>query len=145
MNFYTGHTDCVRGLATNKDYFFSCSNDGTVIQWQLNNPNPIKRYNITESFIYSIFASNNIFVTSGEDRSLRIHDSNRPANDSLLQTLVLPSQSLWNCICLPNNDIVVACSDGTVRIFTQDESRTASKSTSFLKLMENCFKKIFFS
>jgi phospholipase A-2-activating protein len=29
---------------------------------------------------------------------------------------------------LPNNDIVIACSDGTIRIFTQDETRVASKS-----------------
>lgn len=104
-----------------------------MIQWIINNPTPIKRYNITESFLYSICILNNsnaskdcLFATSGEDRSLRINDSSK--GDSSLQTITLPSQSLWNCICLPNNDIVVACSDGTIRIFTQDESRMASRA-----------------
>ena len=111
-----------------QDSFFSCSNDGTVIQWSINNPNPVKKYNITESFLYSIFFLNNskIFGTSGEDRSLRLNDSTK--SDSFLQTIVLPCQSLWSCICLPNDDIVVSCSDGTIRIFTQDDNRTASKA-----------------
>jgi phospholipase A-2-activating protein len=133
---YQGHTDCVRGLAlnpSNLSYFFSCSNDGTVIQWQFNNPHPLRRYTITSSFLYSICVLNQpakeqgecYFATCGEDRSLRINHSAK--GDTPIQTLVLPCQSLWSCICLQNTDIVIACNDGTIRLFTTDETRMASK------------------
>ncbi len=138
MQTYQGHTDCVRGLAlnpSNPNYFFSCSNDGTVIQWQFNSTSPLlRRFNITSSFLYSICVliqptkeqGECYFATCGEDRSLRINHSAK--GDSPIQTLVLPCQSLWNCMCLSNTDILVACNDGTIRIFTTDDARMASKA-----------------
>ena len=46
---------------------------------------------------------------------------------STLQTLALPSQSIWSCLCLNNGNIAVACSDGSIRLFTQDERQMATK------------------
>lgn len=107
---YTGHTDCVRALAlsnVNPSHFFSCSNDGSVIQWQLANPYALKVFQITTSFLYSINMVYNsevnsdecVFITSGEDRSLRIHSTAKGTSKSdssgCIQTLSLPCQTLW--------------------------------------------------
>uniref|UniRef100_UPI00358E7B68 phospholipase A-2-activating protein isoform X2 n=1 Tax=Myxine glutinosa TaxID=7769 RepID=UPI00358E7B68 len=61
------------------------------------------------------------FVTSGEDRSVRVWRENE-----CVQTLRIPTQSAWSVCALPNRDIAVGCSDGTIRIFTEDSSRVAS-------------------
>ena len=67
------------------------------------------------------------FITSGEDRSLRVHSANESGAQTI-QTLALPSQSLWYTISLPNGNLVVACSDGSIRLFTNNEHQMASKS-----------------
>jgi len=140
---YTGHTDCVRGLAlsnVNDQHFFSCSNDGSAIQWQLSNPNPLKVFKITNSFLYSInmlYSDNHdpnetLFITSGEDRTLRIHSSSKSQSKAdssgCLQSLALPVQTLWYTVCLSNETIAVACSDGSIRLFTHHEKLMANAS-----------------
>lgn len=44
---------------------------------------------------------NNSFVTSDEERSVKIWEN---GND--IQTIKLPAQSVWCVACLPNGDIV---------------------------------------
>ncbi|KAH0628363.1 hypothetical protein JD844_009419 [Phrynosoma platyrhinos] len=61
------------------------------------------------------------FVTTGEDRSLRIWRSGE-----CTQTIRLPAQSVWCCCVLDNGDIVVGASDGIIRVFTESLERTAS-------------------
>jgi len=133
---YTGHTDCVRGLSLssfNDQEFFSCSNDGCVIQWRLGQTTPLRTIRITDSFLYSINMiytddiSAAYFTTSGEDRTLRIHCVSSNQAD-IRQSIALPAQSLWYAVCLPNGNIAVACSDGSVRLFTQNESLMATKA-----------------
>ena len=146
---YVGHTDCVRSLALIKgradQEFLSCSNDGTVLVWQLGRFGPLKQINVTDSFLYSVNMIDKsrcqgiehaddkdvcLFMSSGEDRSLRINnlvfDGSRTIS-SCLQTIALPSQSLWCCFALNNGNLAVACSDGSIRVFTQDERQMATK------------------
>lgn len=139
---YVGHTDCVRGIAlsnTNDQEFFSCSNDGCVIQWRLTIANPLRTFKVTDSFLYSINMvhsanSNNecLFITSGEDRTLRVHSTSKSTSNSdssgCIQSIALPCQTLWYTTCLPNTNIAVACSDGSIRLFTQQENLMATKS-----------------
>lgn len=147
---YTGHTDCVRGMALVKEKrgneFLSCSNDGNVLLWRLGSAAPLKQINVTDSFLYSINMLDKtkcegvettqgdndtcLFISSGEDRSVRInnlvYDGSRYIS-SCLQTIALPAQSIWYCLCLNNGNIAVACSDGSVRIFTQHDEQLATK------------------
>lgn len=140
---YKGHTDCVRGLALNhfnKNEFFSCSNDGCVIQWQISNPQPMRVFQVTNSFLYSInmvYSDESapgecLFITSGEDRTLRIHSTSKGSAKSdssgCVQSLALPCQTLWYTVCLPNGTIAVGCSDGSIRLFTNHEKLMASTS-----------------
>ena len=134
LSKYTGHSDCVRGLAVrNNEEFFSCSNDGCVLQWRFRQSSPLKTFRVTDSFLYSvnILHSNNNecqFITSGEDRSLRIHSTSSKHESGCVQTIAIPCQTLWYCLSLPNGNIVVGCSDGSIRIFTQKEEFMAKKA-----------------
>jgi phospholipase A-2-activating protein len=139
---YTGHSDCVRGLAlnlNNKQEFFSCSNDGHVIHWRLGQPTPLRKVYVTDSFLYSISMLNYeqndslrnpidqcYFVTSSEDRSVRVHHASGKTGIATVQTLSLPCQTVWHAVCLPNGDLCAACSDGSIRVFTQREAEFAT-------------------
>ena len=137
---YIGHVDCVRGIALNsknEQEFFTCSNDGYVLHWRLTQTSPLRKFRVTDSFLYSInmlvslndttSSKDCYFITSGEDRSLRIHCAS-DSSESTVQTIALPCQTLWYTICLPNGNLVVACSDGTIRLFTQNEKQMANSS-----------------
>lgn len=82
------------------------------------------------------------FVTSDEDRTVRYW-----RNGVNTETFKLPAQSVWTVTCLSNGDVVtgsrfllqslfffllktcfviIICSDGVIRIFTQNEGRFVS-------------------
>uniref|UniRef100_A0A803XNL7 Phospholipase A2 activating protein n=1 Tax=Meleagris gallopavo TaxID=9103 RepID=A0A803XNL7_MELGA len=120
---FTGHEDCVRGLAILSEMeFLSCSNDASVRRWRISGECLHVYYGHT-NYIYSVsaFPHCNDFVTTGEDRSLRIWKQGE-----CTQTIRLPAQSVWCCCVLDNDDIVVGASDGIIRVFTKSLERTAS-------------------
>ncbi|KDR14862.1 hypothetical protein L798_11403, partial [Zootermopsis nevadensis] len=124
----TGHTDCVRGLAvTSANEFLSCANDATVRHWNATMGACLSTFYGHSNYIYSISvfpgAGVNSFVTSGEDRTVRIWK-----NGECQQTITLPSQSVWSAACIQNGDIVTGSSDGIVRVFSADLSRQADAS-----------------
>lgn len=120
---FSGHEDCVRGLAIlSETEFLSCANDASIRRWQITGECLGVYYGHT-NYIYSIsvFPNCRDFVTTAEDRSLRIWKHGECA-----QTIRLPAQSIWCCCVLDNGDIVVGASDGIIRVFTEAEERTAS-------------------
>ncbi|KAM5300011.1 phospholipase A-2-activating protein isoform 3-T3 [Ctenodactylus gundi] len=120
---FSGHEDCVRGLAIlSETEFLSCANDASIRRWQITGECLEVYYGHT-NYIYSIsvFPNCKDFVTTAEDRSLRIWKHGECA-----QTIRLPAQSIWCCCVLDNGDIVVGASDGIIRVFTEAEDRTAS-------------------
>lgn len=128
-----GHTDCVRGLTLlSENFFISVANDATVKQWTLDGE-CLETYYGHGNYIYSVSAdkalSDNSFVTSGEDRVVKVWQ-----NGNNIQTITLPAQSVWSVACLSNGDIVTGSSDGVVRVFTRDPARTADEQQ--LKLFE---------
>ncbi|XP_020626455.1 phospholipase A-2-activating protein-like [Orbicella faveolata] len=129
---FTGHSDCVRGLAVLSALeFLSCSNDSTIRRWMCTGE-CLQVYTGHTSFIYSIAALPDdcgSFVSVGEDRSLRIWKGGECS-----QTITLPAQSVWCVTCLSNGDIVAGSSDGIARVFTASEERFASEEE--LKLFD---------
>ncbi|XP_036187183.1 phospholipase A-2-activating protein isoform X3 [Myotis myotis] len=120
---FSGHEDCVRGLAIlSETEFLSCANDASVRRWQITGE-CLEVYFGHTNYIYSIsiFPNCKDFVTTAEDRSLRIWK-----NGECAQTIRLPAQSIWCCCVLDNGDIVVGASDGIIRVFTESVDRTAS-------------------
>ncbi|XP_074923567.1 LOW QUALITY PROTEIN: phospholipase A-2-activating protein [Chelonoidis abingdonii] len=120
---FNGHEDCVRGLAILSDTeFLSCANDASIRRWQISGE-CLQNYYGHTNYIYSIsvFPHCKDFVTTGEDRSLRIWKRGECA-----QIIRFPAQSVWSCCVLDNGDIVVGASDGIIRVFTESLERTAS-------------------
>ncbi|XP_032873705.1 phospholipase A-2-activating protein [Amblyraja radiata] len=120
---FTGHNDCVRGLAIlNELEFLSCSNDATIRRWQITGQ-CLQIYYGHTNYIYSlsVFPNGKDFVTTGEDRSVRIW-----RDGECTQTIRLPAQSIWSGCVLDNGDIVAGSSDSVIRVFTEAEERTAS-------------------
>lgn len=73
------------------------------------------------SFVYSvIILSTGEFVSSGEDRTVRVWKDGQ-----CIQTLQQPCISVWSVAGLPNGDIVVGGSDSVVRVFTREAERMA--------------------
>ena len=123
--FY-GHTDCVRGLAViSLSQFLSCSNDASVKRWSIDG-DCLQTYYGHKSFVYSIdlFPDSIHFVTSGEDQTVKVWSL---TNGNPQQTLPVPAISAWKAIALFNGDLAVGCSDGSIRVFSSSDSRTASE------------------
>ena len=121
----SGHTDAVRAVSVlSGEEFLSAGNDATVRHWTRAG-DCLGTYYGHDNYIYSLSilsAVDKTWVTSGEDRSVRVWQEN-----NVVQTIYLPAVSVWSVAVLPNGDIAAATNDGCVRIFTRDESRQASK------------------
>ena len=121
----SGHTDAVRAVSVlSGEEFLSAGNDATVRHWTRAG-DCLGTYYGHDNYIYSLSilsAVDRTWVTSGEDRSVRVWQEN-----NVVQTIYLPAISVWSVAVLPNGDIAAATNDGCVRIFTRDESRQASK------------------
>ena len=121
----SGHTDAVRAVSVlSGEEFLSAGNDATVRHWTRAG-DCLGTYYGHDNYIYSLSilsAVDRTWVTSGEDRSVRVWQEN-----NVVQTIYLPAVSVWSVAVLPNGDIAAATNDGCVRIFTRDESRQASK------------------
>merc|ERR1719189_101361 len=121
----SGHTDAVRAVAVlSSEQFLSAGNDATVRHWSRAG-DCLGTYYGHENYVYSlavISAADRTWVTSGEDRSVRVWEEN-----TVVQTIYLPAISVWSVTVLPNGDIAAATNDGCVRIFTREEGRQASK------------------
>lgn len=117
---FKGHEDVVRKLLVlDEKRFASCSNDGSIIIWDLNTGTILSKLIGHESFVYDIaLLSNGDIVSVGEDRTVRIWKK-----EKLFQAIALPCVSIWCVDVLSNGDFVVGCSDSILRIFTKDKSR----------------------
>lgn len=129
LNVFEGHTDCVRGLAViNGVNFLSCSNDATVILWNIEG-NILKTFEGHENFIYDICILREPlkpntdppknrkykFITVSEDKTVRIWD--REAG--CVQKIPLQATTLWSVAALDNANFAVGTSDGHAYIFSQ--------------------------
>ncbi|XP_026990269.2 phospholipase A-2-activating protein [Tachysurus fulvidraco] len=120
---YSGHEDCVRGLAVLSSLeFLSCSNDTSIRRWTVKGE-CVQVYHSHTDFIYSlaVLPNGQDFISTGEDGSVRVWK-----NGECAQAICLPAQSVWCCCVLQNRDIVFGGSDGTIRVFTENEERVAS-------------------
>ncbi|XP_031830559.2 phospholipase A2 activator protein [Nomia melanderi] len=123
----TGHTDCVRDIASiNDNEFLTCGNDATVRHWNASVGICLGTYDAHNNYIYGIICKEKgvRLFTCGEDRTIRVWQDSQ-----ISQTITLPSQSIWCIDLLPNGDIVAGSSDGVVRIFSCDPERYAEPET----------------
>ncbi|XP_058818006.1 phospholipase A-2-activating protein [Topomyia yanbarensis] len=130
-----GHKDCVRGLlALPGNGFLSCANDAVIRHWN-DSYECVKEFHGHTNYIYSIsrsdFWGDDVFITSGEDGTIRMWSLKLGPLGNELQ---LPAQSVWSVAALRNGDIVAGSSDAMVRVFTTCEDRAAPQD------MQEAFK-----
>lgn len=108
-----------RGHETNGQ-LLSASNDGVIRVWTLKG-DLISELHGHEAFIYCLAVlPDGKFVSSGEDRTVRIWQAT-----SCIQTITLPAVSVWSVAACDNGDIITGSSDKVARIFTTDYGRVA--------------------
>ena len=118
---FEGATQAVRDIARVSDTaFVSAGNDGQLRLYPIHGGAPYKTFASLPAFVYALAPLADGFVSSGEDRCVRVW-----AHDALTQLVPVPALSVW-CVCtLSNGDMACGASDGTVTIFTRDAARAA--------------------
>jgi len=123
----TDHRGSVRYLCAgaNDETFLSCSNDGTVREWAFDGT-PLRTFSNPASggspaFLYGCCAAQDgTIVAACDDMCARAWGS----NDATPQQIGHPC-TVWSVCALPNGDVATGGSDGMIRVFTLDPSRTA--------------------
>ena len=117
------HTDIIRELTKVESIvgFLSCSNDESFKLWTLEGE-LLHKFIGHNSYVFSIKClSFDKYVSGSDDRTVKIWST---ANECI-QTIEHPN-TVWNVAVDPSNeDIITACADGAVRIFTKDPTRIA--------------------
>uniref|UniRef100_A0A0D9WV36 Phospholipase A-2-activating protein n=1 Tax=Leersia perrieri TaxID=77586 RepID=A0A0D9WV36_9ORYZ len=121
LHTFTGHADTVRCLAEMPGLgILSASHDGTIKMWALTGQAILEMIGHT-SLVYSVDAhSSGVIVSGSEDRSMKIW------KDGICVQSIEHPGCIWGAKFLENGDIVTACSDGIVRIWTTDNYRFCS-------------------
>ncbi|GLT58147.1 hypothetical protein SLA2020_310670 [Shorea laevis] len=120
IHTFVGHTDTVRGLAVMPELgILSASHDGSIRLWAISGELLMEMVGHT-SIVYSVDSHVSGLVVSGsEDRFAKIWK-----DGVCVQSIEHPG-CIWDVKFLENGDIVTACSDGVVRIWTTNLTSTA--------------------
>ncbi|KAF3435623.1 hypothetical protein FNV43_RR22714 [Rhamnella rubrinervis] len=118
---FVGHTDTVRALAVMSGLgILSASHDGSVRLWALSGELLMEMVGHT-SIVYSVDSHESGLIVSGsEDCFAKIWK-----DGACVQSIEHPG-CVWDVKFLENGDIVTACSDGVVRIWTLHQDKIAT-------------------
>ncbi|XP_011037580.1 PREDICTED: phospholipase A-2-activating protein-like [Populus euphratica] len=120
LHTFSGHSDTVRGLARMHGAgILSASHDGSIRLWALTGQVLMEMVGHA-SIVYSVDSHmSGLIVSGGEDCSAKIWK-----DGVCVQSIEHPG-CVWDVKFLENGDIVTACSDGVVRIWTSYQERIA--------------------
>ncbi|KAL6270184.1 hypothetical protein ACE6H2_027095 [Prunus campanulata] len=117
---FVGHTDTVRGLAVMSGLgILSASHDGSIRLWALSGEVLMEMVGHT-SIVYSVDShASGLIVSSSKDCFTKIWK-----DGVCVQSIEHPG-CVWDAKFLENGDIVTACCDGVVRIWTVKQDKIA--------------------
>lgn len=120
LHTFLGHTDTVRGLAVMPGLgILSASHDCSIRLWTITGQVLLEMTGHT-SLVFSVAAHSSGLVASGsEDCLLKIWK-----DGICIQSIEHPG-CVWDVKFLENGDIVTACSDGALRVWTSHNNRVA--------------------
>lgn len=120
LHTFVGHTDTVRGLGVMPGLgILSASHDGSIRLWALSGESLIEMVGHT-SIVYSVDAHvSGLIVSGSEDCFAKIWK-----DGVCVQSIEHPG-CVWDAKFLENGDIVTACSDGVVRVWTVHQDKIA--------------------
>ncbi|KAK9286934.1 hypothetical protein L1049_015342 [Liquidambar formosana] len=120
LHTFVGHTDTVRGLAVMPGLgILSASHDGSVKLWAISGQVLLDMVGHT-SIVYSVDSHVSGLVVSGSEDSFA-----KIWKDGVCVQSIEHPGCVWDAKFLENGDIVTACSDGVVRIWTVHSDRIA--------------------
>ena len=132
LNFWDGdrkvntvqnaHDDIIRSiiLSPDKESIFTTSNDMKIKQWSLNGQ-LLNIFNAHDGFIFSLCFNNKShqLFSCGDDRVVKVWKE----NGNYEQSLPHPN-TIWDAAYNPiNNDILTACADSILRVFSNNKNR----------------------
>ena len=134
----TAHGDIIREIVEIKGFgVMSCSNDETVKVWDLELMGNLFTFKNHSSFVFSIKAlqpESLNFVSGGDDFKLLVQE-----DSELSQTIQHPN-TIWNLqVDYTTNEVISACADNTVRVFTKNPAKYSDKED--LEIFANVGKK----
>ena len=119
------HSDIIRGIivSPSNESIFTTSNDMQVKEWSFTGQ-LLNTFTAHESFIFSICANNNTrqIFTCGDDRCVKVWRE----NGTFQQNLPHPNTVWDGCINNLNGDLLTACADGFLRVFSTNKARWMS-------------------
>ncbi|KAI4295562.1 hypothetical protein L6164_035597 [Bauhinia variegata] len=120
LHTFAGHQDTVRGLAVMSDLgILSASHDGSLRLWAISGETLMEMVGHT-AIVYSVDShSSGLIVSGSEDRLAKIW------KDGICVQSIEHPGCVWDAKFLENGDIVTACSDGVVRIWTVHQDNVA--------------------
>ncbi|KAK6241231.1 hypothetical protein QUC31_015103 [Theobroma cacao] len=120
VHTFVGHTDTVRGLAVMPGLgVLSASHDGSIRLWAQSGEVLMEMVGHT-SIVYSVDSHiSGLIVSGSEDHFAKIWK-----DGVCVQSLEHPG-CVWDAKFLENGEIVTACSDGVLRIWTVDRGNIA--------------------
>ncbi|XP_057788250.1 uncharacterized protein LOC131005346 [Salvia miltiorrhiza] len=120
IHTFQGHTDTVRGVAIMPNLgILSASHDGSIRLWAVSGEILLEMVGHV-SIVYSVDAhASGLIVSASEDCSAKIW------KDGICVQSIEHPGCVWDAKFLENGDIVTACSDGIVRVWTIDHEKTA--------------------
>ncbi|KAJ4964172.1 hypothetical protein NE237_024111 [Protea cynaroides] len=120
LHTFVGHTDTVRGLAVMPGLgILSASHDGSIRLWAITGQVLMEMVGHT-SIVYSVDAHvSGLIVSGSEDCFVKIW------KDGICVQSIEHPGCVWDVKFVNNGDIVTACSDGVVRIWTVHKDRIA--------------------
>ena len=120
----SAHDHMIRKVRRHPLGFLTAANDGFVNLWS-NTGESIKKVlahpenGDTPSFVYGLHTmADGKWISSGEDGSVKVFSV-----EGFLQQSLRHPGAVWDVTMLPNGDIVTACADATVRVWSKDPSR----------------------
>ena len=122
LSIEDAHEDIIRDiiLGPNGESFYTCSNDCLIKQWSLNGQ-LLNTFNAHEGFIFSIVYNqftDQLFSCS-DDRMAKVWTPTGGFSQSLLHP-----NTVWDaCINPLTGDLLTACADNMLRVFSKDKDR----------------------
>ncbi len=140
------HQGPIRSLSFDQklSLLLSCSNDGSVKLRETGTGSCVQTLNVPLDYVNEELGvnfqnqqppmlldvastHNDAIVACGEDGNLIIWSTVQDKGGAVIETQIIPHPNcIWKVLALPNSDIVTACHDGVIRIFTKDTNRVAA-------------------
>ena len=120
----SAHDHMIRKVRRHPLGFLTAANDGFVNLWSNTGESIAKvlahpENGDTPSFVYGLHTmADGKWISSGEDGSVKVFSV-----EGFLQQSLRHPGAVWDVTMLPNGDIVTACADATVRVWSKDPSR----------------------